>query len=160
MGFEIRPAADGELEACARLMSGSEPWLTLRLGYEACLAVVKDPSREKFAAVEGAEVLGAIVLAMGGPFQGYVQAVVVGPGQRGRGVGRALLASAEERIFRETPNVFLRVSSFNSGARRLYETLGYRQVGEIPDYVVPGHSELLLRKTSGSLSGFRSAQRP
>ncbi|HBL17769.1 MAG: hypothetical protein A2X36_10990 [Elusimicrobia bacterium GWA2_69_24] len=157
MGFDIRPAADGELDACARLMSGSEPWRTLRLGPEACLAVVKDPAREKYVAVGSDRVLGAIVLAMGGPFKGYVQAVVVDPGQRGRGVGRALLAAAEERIFRDTPNVFLCVSSFNTGARRLYEALGYRQVGEIPDYVVPGHSELLLRKSIGPLSGFRSA---
>jgi ribosomal protein S18 acetylase RimI-like enzyme len=160
MGFDIRPAADGELDACARLMSGSEPWLTLRLGPEACLRVVRDPSREKYAAVDGSVVLGVIVLSMGGPFKGYVQAVVVDPGQRGRGVGRALLAFAEERIFRETPNVFLCVSSFNSGARRLYEALGYRQVGEIPDYVVPGHSEFLLRKTTGPLSGSRSAPLP
>jgi len=43
------------------------------------------------------------------------------------------------------------VSDFNTGARRLYERLGYRLVGELTDYIVAGRSELLLRKTGGPL---------
>ena len=74
-----------------------------------------------------------------------------------RGVGRRLLAFAEERIFRESPNVFLCVSSFNAGARRLYLRLGYELIGELKDYIVRGHSELLMRKTRGPLREF---QRP
>jgi RimJ/RimL family protein N-acetyltransferase len=53
---------------------------------------------------------------------------------------------AEERIFRETPNVFLLVSSFNHRARALYQRLGYEPIGELKDFIVPGHSELLMRK--------------
>ena len=64
-------------------------------------------------------------------------------------MGTALVAFAEERIFREHRNVFICVSDFNPGARRLYERLGYRLVGELTDYIVAGHSELLLRKTRG-----------
>ena len=44
------------------------------------------------------------------------------------------------------------MSDFNHGARRLYERLGFRLVGELTDYVVAGHSELLLRKTRGPLT--------
>jgi hypothetical protein len=29
---------------------------------------------------------------------------------------------------------------------------GYRRVGELADYVVAGHSELLMRKTTGPLT--------
>ena len=46
------------------------------------------------------------------------------------------------------------VSSFNGGARRLYERLGYEVVGELTDYIVQGHSEILLRKTVGPLTGY------
>jgi [ribosomal protein S18]-alanine N-acetyltransferase len=46
------------------------------------------------------------------------------------------------------------VSSFNRDARRLYERLGYRVVGELTDYIVEGHSEILLRKTVGPLTTF------
>jgi ribosomal protein S18 acetylase RimI-like enzyme len=46
------------------------------------------------------------------------------------------------------------VSSFNDGALRLYQRLGYQKVGELPDYIVAGHSEILLRKTIGPLAAF------
>jgi hypothetical protein len=41
----------------------------------------------------------------------------------------------------------------------LYERLGYRFVGEIPDYIVRGHSEILLRKTLGPLREFEPGAR-
>jgi len=37
----------------------------------------------------------------------------------------------------------------------LYERLGYEVVGELKDYIVPGHSEMLLRKTIGPLVELR-----
>jgi [ribosomal protein S18]-alanine N-acetyltransferase len=49
------------------------------------------------------------------------------------------------------------VSSFNTDAQRLYERLGYQRVSELPDYIVAGYSEILLRKTTGPLTGFRPA---
>jgi [ribosomal protein S18]-alanine N-acetyltransferase len=39
-------------------------------------------------------------------------------------------------------------------SRRLYARLGYQVVGELTDYLVEGHSEILLRKTVGPLAQF------
>ena len=50
--------------------------------------------------------------------------------------------------------MFLCVSSFNPRARALYERLGYELVRELTDYIVAGHSELLLRKTVGPIRDF------
>jgi ribosomal protein S18 acetylase RimI-like enzyme len=91
---------------------------------------------------------------MAGPFTGYIQTVAVATEERGRGLGARLVAHAEERIFRDSPNVFLCVSTFNDGARRLYERLGYREVGELTDYLVRGHGEVLMRKSRGPWSEF------
>ncbi len=148
----IRPL-DGleEAQACARLMCSSEPWLTLGRGYEASLERMRDETKECYVARAGESLAGFLVLDMRGAFRGYLQIVCVAPESRGSGVGTRLVRFAEERIFRETPNVFLCVSSFNSGARRLYERLGYTLVGELPDYLVRGHSELLMRKTTGPI---------
>ena len=99
--------------------------------------------------------MGFIIVNMQGPFPGYIQTVCVAAEERGRGLGARLVAFAEERIFRESPNVFLCVSSFNPGARRLYERLGYAVVGELTDYIVRGHSEILMRKSIGPLDEFR-----
>ena len=81
--------------------------------------------------------------------------ILVHPDRRGRGLGSKLVEFAEQRIRRESPNVFLCVSSFNHGARRLYARLGYQTIGELTDYIVPGHSEILLRKTLGPLTGYK-----
>jgi ribosomal protein S18 acetylase RimI-like enzyme len=149
----VRPLATrAEAEACARMMAGTEPWITLRRDYEACLRVMLDETRERYVAYRGDLLVGLLVLNLKGAFVGYIQTVCAAPEARGTGVGTALVAFAEERIFREHRNAFICVSDFNPGARRLYERLGYRLVGELPDYVAAGHSELLLRKTRGPLA--------
>ena len=148
-------ASDADRERCARLMSSSDPWITLGRGYESSLEVLSDPSREIYVARVGNELAGFLILLMQGAFVGYIQTVCVAPEHRSRGLGRQLVDFAEERIFRESPNVFLCVSSFNTEAKRLYLRLGYELIGELKDYLVRGHSELLMRKTCGPLSDFR-----
>jgi ribosomal-protein-alanine N-acetyltransferase len=146
---------DAEAEQCAGLMAASEPWITLGRTYQGSLKMLTDPSREVFVALHQGVVVGFIILVMNGPFRGYIQTVGVVAGRRGRGIGTRLVRFAEERIFRETPNVFLCVSSFNARAQNLYRRLGYEVIGELKDFIVPGHSEILLRKTIGPLASFR-----
>ncbi len=153
----IRPLETrAEAEACARMMAGTEPWITLRRDYEACLRVMLDETRERYVAYRGDRLAGLLILNVKGAFVGYIQTVCAAEELRGTGVGTALVAFAEERIFRDFRNCFICVSDFNHGARRLYERLGFRLVGELTDYVVAGHSELLLRKSIGPLCPDRS----
>jgi [ribosomal protein S18]-alanine N-acetyltransferase len=146
-----------DAESCAHLMATSEPWLTLGRTYAASLRIVQDPTREVYVARDEAGLAGFLILCMTGAFVGYVQTVLVHPDRRGQGIGSRLLEFAEQRILRESPNVFMCVSSFNHAARRLYERLGYKVVGELTDYIVQGYSEILLRKTRGPLTGFTPA---
>ena len=156
LNLSIRPFEEsGDLEVCARMMCSSEPWITLERGYEASVAALEDSSRERYVAESGGELAGFLIVNMAGAFVGYIQTVCVAPEFRGQRIGTQLIRFAEERIFRESPNVFLCVSSFNAGARRLYERLGYGVVGELKDYVVRGHSEILMRKSLGPTAGFR-----
>ena len=149
-----RLAGDDDARACAEIMASSEPWVTLGRDYVASMQLLRDPSREAYVAtrVEGAAVLGFVILAMQGAFVGYIQSIAVREDWRGRGLGSRLIAFAESRILREAPNVFICASSFNTRARSLYERLGYETVGELRDYVVRGHSEWLLRKSVGPLA--------
>ena len=157
-GLTIGPlTSDADARECAHLMATSDPWITLGRGYEDSLRIVSDPTREVYVAKAHGELAGFLILSMTGPFVGYVQTLCVHPDHQRRGVGTLLLRFAEERIFRESPNVFLCVSSFNTDAKRLYHRLGYDVVGELTDYLVRGHSEILLRKTIGPLAGFRSS---
>ena len=147
-------ATDDEAEACARIMSSSEPWVTLQRDYTASLDAVRDPTREVYVATPAGvdQVVGFLILSMRGAFAGYIQSVGVRDDWRGRGLGTQLVAFAESRIFAESPNAFICVSSFNDRARALYERLGYETVGELRDYIVRGHSEWLLRKSIAPLA--------
>jgi ribosomal protein S18 acetylase RimI-like enzyme len=158
----IRPlSTDIEARQCAELMATTDPWRTFGRSFDASLAIIRDPAREVYVAIDPTQtvadpvVIGFVIVIMRGAFVGYIQSVAVAARYRGRGLGSALIAFAEDRILRDEPNVFICVSSFNPAARRLYERLGYSAVGELPDFMVRGHSETLMRKTIGPLSDAR-----
>lgn len=145
-----------DAEWAAKVMASSEPWLTLQTGYERSLALLSNASRERYLAKVEGERAGFLIISMQGAFVGYVQLLGVAASFRGQGVGRALIDYAEQRIFRETPNVFICVSDFNQDAQRFYAKAGYQPVGELRDFIVAGRAEILLRKTIGPI---RSATR-
>ncbi|MEI9962819.1 MAG: N-acetyltransferase [Limisphaerales bacterium] len=152
----IRPL-NGTVEArfCADFMAASEPWLTLGLTAEQTFQRLTDPTREVYVATMNDQIVGALILHLSGPLNGYIQIVAIHPEHRGRGLGAQLIHFAEERIFQQSPNVFLCVSSFNHRAQKFYERLGYLRVGEFPDFLAKGHSEILMRKTRGPLLAFK-----
>ena len=149
-----RLESPAEAEACARIMSSTDPWITLGRGYDASLEIIQDPTREVYVAGDEGGVTGFVILNMGGAFVGYIQTVAVREDVRSTGLGSRLIAFAEDRIFRKSPNVFMCVSGFNTRAKHLYERLGYTVVGVLDNYVVTGYSEWLLRKTRGPIIGF------
>lgn len=156
----IRELRDNdEVAACAEIMSTSEPWITLGRTKEQAARILSDrDAHEVYVAIHEDDVVGFVILVLKGAFVGYIRTVAVHSDWRSRGLGRRLIWFAEERSFRESPNVFLCVSSFNQRARALYERLGYEAVGELRDYIIRGHSELIMRKTLGPHSDFRDAK--
>ncbi len=140
-----------DFRQCALAMSESEPWIALRRTFADSLKTLQDPLKEVYVTTENGTIIAFIILQMVGTFKGYIQSIYVDPRHRDRGIGTLMLQFAEKRIFKETPNVFLCVSSFNRQALRLYRRLGYLKIGELKSFVVDGHSEILLRKTTGPL---------
>ena len=144
--LQIADATADERLWCGRLMASSEPWITLGRGEEDCRAAAVDPDYVTLVAKKGTLPLGFARLhprgVAGAP---YLASIAVVAEARGLGVGSALLDASEGR-FRSSRWIFLCVSSFNTRARSLYERHGYRAVGELPDFVVDGHSEILMVK--------------
>lgn len=144
--LEIGEATREEREWSARLMAASEPWITLGRGLDVTLPSCLDPEYVVLVARrEGAPRGFVRIHPRGVAGSPYVASVAVAQSERGRGVGKALLDATEAR-YPKARYVFLCVSDFNTRARALYERHGYRLVGELPDYVVDGHSELLMAK--------------
>ena len=142
----IGPATQQDLPWCARVMASTDPWITLGRDYSACLARVQRSELEVLVARSGGAPAGFVLLhptgVAGSP---YIASIAVAAEARGSGVGTALMEFAE-RHYPEARHMFLLVSSFNRRARALYERLGYRAVGELPDYVIEGASEILMHK--------------
>jgi ribosomal protein S18 acetylase RimI-like enzyme len=152
--MEIRAlSTDSEAEKCAEMMESYEPWKTLGRGYAESLDIIKDPSREVYLALVGGEILGFIILELKGAFIGYIKSICISTDYRGKGMGTSLMEFAERRILSETPNVFICVSDFNTRAMNFYLDRGYEVIGEIKNYIIEGSSEILLRKTTGPLTG-------
>jgi ribosomal protein S18 acetylase RimI-like enzyme len=145
--FRITPASGPDREWAAQLMVRSEPWTTLRRPLEACRAVLNDPAYQVYVSRVRDERSGFLVLdprgVAGAP---YVKSVAIAPEFRGQGLGSRLLGFAEDLFRPRARHLFLCVSSFNDGARRLYERIGYAPVGSVQDMALEGASELIMCK--------------
>lgn len=143
----IGEGTESDRDWCAALMAGTDPWITLGRGLEQCRARCRHPEYLLYVARSGDEPCGFLLIhprgVAGSP---YVASIAVAGPFRGRGVGAQLMAYAEALYAGRARYLFLCVSSFNHGARRLYERLGYTLVGTLKDYVIDGADEHLMAK--------------
>jgi ribosomal protein S18 acetylase RimI-like enzyme len=77
----------------------------------------------------------------------YLLNIAVKKDLRGKGIGKKLLALFEEKGFAKASRLFLLVSDFNAAAKRLYQAIGYKEVGVIPDLIKPGIAEHIMMKS-------------
>lgn len=151
----IRQTTDPkDFAVCARMMSITDPWITLQMDYEQCLKAFEGSYKEIYTIDIEEEVAGFVILQTCGTFSGYIQTICIGEVYRGKGLGRKLLIFCEERILKFSPNVFICVSSFNKGAIKLYYDFGFKLIGEMDNFVREGFTEFLLRKTVGPRVGY------
>jgi ribosomal protein S18 acetylase RimI-like enzyme len=140
--------------ACAIMMAKSDPWITLGMNYDQCIKAFEGDLKEIYVVLTNKEITGFVILQMGGTFKGYIQTICISEAYRGKGIGKKLLQYCEKRILMISPNIFICVSSFNKGAIKLYTEFGFKQIGELENFVKEGFTELLLRKTIGPLVGY------
>lgn len=151
---------DADFRTAARIMATTEPWITLGRTEELIHANIIKPQLEVYVATVGEDVVGVVIMAINVTLiKGYISALAVHRDFRSQGIGTQLLRFAQQRIFRESPNVFICASSFNERAQRLYAREGFERIGELKDLIVPGHSEILHRKTRGAWSTFTPARK-
>jgi ribosomal protein S18 acetylase RimI-like enzyme len=104
---------------------------------------------EMFVAInEKDECLGFLWYIAEGAFHSfpYLHIIAIKEEFRGLGVGKKLLSFFEKIVFVDHSKTFLVVGDFNPDAKRLYENLGYRQVGAIPNLYKVGVTEYLMMK--------------
>jgi len=76
----------------------------------------------------------------------YLHIIAVKEAFRCQGIGKQLLDFFEETVFVDSSKIFLVVADFNPEAKQLFESLGYKQVGEISGLYKDGVTEYLMMK--------------
>ena len=138
---------------CAVMLANSEPWITLGMDMDQVMMNLNNTLNEVFAVYIKDEIIGTIVIQTKGAFTGYLKSIAVKPDFRGNNLGEFMMEFVEDYILSKSQNVFLCVSSFNTKAQKFYLKLGYEIIGTLKNYIVEGHDEILMRKTTGPIRG-------
>ena len=94
-------------------------------------------------ATEDGRVLAFLVTRPTAPGEREILNIAVEPAQRGRGLARRLL---EQELARSRGEWFLEVRESNAAARKLYESLGFREVGLRENYYpAPPEHAIVMR---------------
>lgn len=141
----LRLATPDDLDALAALEAGFPGDRLERANFRHLLGRA---NAEVIVAERAGEVVGnAVLLYRRGFRSARLYSLVVAPGARGLGLGRALLARAERQARARACVVMrLEVREDNLAARRLYEASGFEVVGRNDDYYEDRGAALRLRK--------------
>jgi [ribosomal protein S18]-alanine N-acetyltransferase len=150
-GLSIRPMRPEDRDTVIQLLADSDPWKTL--GYDqndwSRIFCPVPQGRESFVAEGDGQIMGIAIVRQKFLLGDYLELLGVAGWARHRGTGRQLLAYVEAFVFARTKNLFACVSDFNTGARDFYRKQGYQEIGPMPNFLIPGSAEILLRKTAG-----------
>ena len=147
----VRPMAAEDRSEVIELLAFSDPWK--RLGYQAndwnSYFAPFPEGRDSYVVEQNGRVAGIAVVRQKFLLGDYVELLGVADWARGKGLGGLLLAHVEAAVFSRANNLFACVSDFNDQARHFYRKQGYREIGPIPNFLIPGSAEILLRKSAG-----------
>ncbi len=147
----IRLMTPDDRPAVIAMLLNSDPWK--RLGYTQTdwdhYFVPVPAERDTYVAEAAEKIAGIAVLRQKFLLGDYLELFVVEQTARGTGVGERLLTHVESRVFARTKNLFACVSDFNEPARRFYVKHGYQEIGLMPNLLIQGCAEVLVRKTIG-----------
>lgn len=151
MAPTIRVMTADDRDAVVALLADSDPWKTL--GYtQHDWNKIFTPipiGRDTYVAVIDGRVAAVALLRQKFLLGDYLELLGVAGWARSQGLGGHVLAHIEAAVFARTKNLFVCVSDFNAPARRFYKKHGYQEIGPMPDFLIPGKAEILLRKTKG-----------
>jgi ribosomal protein S18 acetylase RimI-like enzyme len=151
----IRPMHSDDREAVVHLLGESDPWTTLGYTTEDWHRIFGPipQGRDSYVIESDGRVAGIAIVREKFLLGDYLELLGVARWARGTGLGGRLLGHIESVVFGRTKNLFACVSDFNAVARAFYQKQGYQEIGPMPNFLIPGSAEILLRKTTGPARG-------
>ncbi len=141
-------ASSEDLDDTARLIASLPLYQQYGFTFEKAKEALEKASHELKSEVliarEGKEITGVAWFVKDGGFarSGYLRLIAVALKHQCSGVGRKLIEDLESRYL-EPNGIFILATSTNEHAREFYEKLGYRKIGEVPDLVKNGLTEVI-----------------
>ncbi len=155
MHIRIHEAELQDIPEMAEIIASAEAWISYGIDYNQARRMLSTLPDALYVAisVKTGEVVGFGSLRRDGVgnIGAYVRLFAVKDKYRGRGVGRQLMDFIWQIAVQTSPNLFLICSENNREALAFYEKMGFARVGVMPDLVVAGRHEVLMRRTSGPL---------
>lgn len=147
----IRNMEPGDRAAVVSLLGASEPWRTL--GYTTTdwnrIFCPIPQDRDCYVIGIDGQVAGVAIVKQKFLLGDYLELLAVAESARHKGLGGHLLQYVEQLVFERSKNLFVCVSDFNEPAKAFYRKHGYQEIGPMPNFLIPGSAEILLRKTVG-----------
>ena len=151
--MRIANATRREVDALAKLMAASPLLRRYRVSEDGARASLSEALRRRdtlLVASERGTIVGLawLIATRALDRSAYLRLLLVAEGRQSRGLGAALLASAE-RWARAAGcrHLALLVTSTNRPARTFYQRQGYRYVGALPGFVRRSIDEVLYVKS-------------
>lgn len=132
--------------AAAHQLAGLDPWLTLGYQPEKLTQYLQYPdvSLHKFLVSISGQPAGVVCCRYPWLFGPFLELLALYPQYQGQGYGREILVWLENQV--ASSNLWTSVSAFNVRALKFYTKFGFVAVGVLPDLVLTGFDEILLRK--------------
>jgi ribosomal-protein-alanine acetyltransferase len=142
----LRPAQGSDVDALEAIEA--ELFSADRIARRSFQRFLASPSVDLIVAEDGGRILGyCCVLTRKGLGSARLYSIATCAGQQGAGIGRRLLAAAEEAAaVRGLAALRLEVRADNARAIALYERSGYRRAGCKDSYYADGAAALLFAK--------------
>ena len=149
MTMDISQSVDQtDLAWSAELMARSNPWDALFFSVEQCAEKLSDKSLTLEIAYEGGTRVAFLATSANGVgSEPTIDYIAVVEERRSHGIGTALIRHFESELFPDEDNLYIFVSDINPRALNLYVSLGFQQVGALPNFNLMGQTEFLLRKS-------------
>ncbi len=78
----------------------------------------------------------------------YIHMIAVAPAFQNQGFGKKMLGLYEKERIEAGEKLFLLVAEWNERAKKLYESIGYKELGRIDGFYITDQVEILMMKSS------------
>lgn len=145
----LQPITAAEAPLLAWRIAAIDPWLTLGISAERLTRALLDPDLHicmRALRCEDVGLTGVVGVRHPWLYGPYLSMLAIFPEHHGHGHGAAVLDWLAREAEGVSRNVWVCASTFNQRAIGFYRRHGFEPVGEIPELVADGFSELLMRK--------------